>query len=922
MSRSVLRPPSQRDAVPGIPDVVTPVVCLSAATLDPVKLVEAAMVATWNPAAASGYYLRQSDYYLGCEEPAGTWYAPGKGFGLADGTAVDRNEFERLFLGHYKDGNSLLSKAGRRIERTPAFDVTLSAPRSVSLAWAFADHETKRRIEEAQANAARATLDLLEREATFARRGRNGAVIEHVALTAACFQHGESRPTTHADGRVFADPNLHTHCVVLNMATRADGSVGGLHSKILRDWKMAAGATYHAALAAQLQAIGFGIDRIGRNGVFELEGVDDGVIRYFSARRNEIEAELGLAGTTSAEAAALAAAVTKATRSAKHGGTASSREEIWREAAADLGLAGSQFTQDLFVHANMLTPEQARLLLQERLAALPRELTEHESVLDRRELLRAVAASLVGTGLPAERTSVEAERLLADGAIVEIGQDALGLPRYSTPEMIEIERDIVRLAGDLATRSWHAADRSAIAEGTSGLRLNPEQKEAALAATGSTALVIVEGAPGSGKTTMLAPVVAAHRAAGLRVVGAATAWRVANALRDDLGIEARATASWMERLGRGKSFLDRSSVLVVDEAGLLSSREMHALLAEVHRSDAKLILVGDRRQLQAIGAGPGLDLVTRAIDATRVDTIVRQREEWAREAVMAFSRGDAESALAAFAGHGQLVETETNGAALNRIVALRREHMQVGAQDQLLIVARTNAQVAAISRAVRNDLREAGQLTGPDVAIRTVTPSGHETQVELAVGDRIRFLARNEALGVVNGTVGTVTKITGGEHETGERKSLRIEAVVDGRRIGFTADDLADEKGRARLGWAYATTVYGSQGMTVDHTVVLLDAAFDRHAVHVASSRAREATTLIVDKSAIDMRLAADRPLDRQDDPLVASEDERRKWLTARLSRAVVKSSTLDIVERSPSIAYRQYRHQETWRSPEHDFVL
>lgn len=868
------------------------------------------MVATWNPAAASGYYLRQSDYYLGGEEPAGTWYAPGADFGLADGATVDREEFERLFLGYDAEGNSLLSKAGRRLDRTPAFDVTLSAPRSVSLAWAFADPETKRRIEEAQANAARATLDLLEREATFARRGRNGAVIEHVALTAACFQHGESRPAKHADGRVFADPNLHTHCVVLNMATRADGSVGALHSKILRDWKMTAGATYHAALAAELQAIEFGIDRIGRNGIFELEGVDDGVIRYFSARRNEIEAELDAAGTTSAEAAALAAAVTRVTRSAKQNGTDSSREEIWREAAADIGLVGPKFTQDLFVHANTLTSVRAELLLQEGLAALPRDLTEHESVLDRRELVRAVAASLVGTGLPAERADAELERLLASGVIVEIGQDALGLPHYSTPEMIEIEHDIVRLAGDLSTRSWHAVDRSAIADDSSPLTLNPEQKEAALAATGPAALVVVEGAPGSGKTKMLAPVVAAHRAAGLRVVGAATAWRVANALRDELGIEARATASWMERLRQGKPFLDRDSVLVVDEAGLLSSREMHALLSEVHRAEAKLILVGDRRQLQAIGAGPGLDLVTRAIDANRVDIIVRQREEWAREAIMAFGRGDAVSALAAFADHGQLAEVETNAAALDRIAALRREHMHIGTQDQFLIVARTNAQVAAISRAIRNDLKQAGQFTGPDVSIRVATPSGHETQVELAAGDQIRFLARNDALGVVNGTTGTVTKITGTEHEAGERKSLRIEAVVDGRRIGFSPDDLADERGRARLGWAYATTVYGSQGMTVDKAIVLLDPAFDRHAIHVASSRAREATTLIVDRSAIDMRLAADRPLDRQDDPLVTSEDERRKWLAERLSRAVVKSSTLDVSVQSRSISAPEYEQQ------------
>src|SRR5690606_38523646 len=121
-------------------------------------------------------------------------------------------------------------------------------------------------------------------------------------------------------------------------------------------------------------------------------------------------------------------------------------------------------------------------------------------------------------------------------------------------------------------------------------------------------------------------------------------------------------------------------------------REMHALLAEVHRAGARLLLVGDRRQLQAIGAGPGLDLVARAIDATRVDTIVRQRDEWARDAVMAFGTGDAANALAAFADHGQLVETPTHAAAIERIVAMRREHVQAASEDRFLIIARTNAQ--------------------------------------------------------------------------------------------------------------------------------------------------------------------------------------------------------------------------------------
>ena len=278
------------------------------------------MVATWNPAASSTYYTRQreTEYYAGSGEPTGIWYAPAGDFGLVDGSSVDRATFDRLYHALDENGVSLLEQVRRHKERTPAFDITLSAPRSVSLVWGLASSDTKRLIEAAQQKAVRATLAMLEREAVWARRGRNGGFIEKVALTSGTFRHGESRESRHSDGRVFADPNVHTHCVCLNIATRqSDGTVGGLHSKIMRDFKMTAGATYHAALAHELEQSGFAIDRVGKNGVFEIAGVEDATIQYFSARRQEIENELAEHGVTSGQATALAAAIAKATRSSK-----------------------------------------------------------------------------------------------------------------------------------------------------------------------------------------------------------------------------------------------------------------------------------------------------------------------------------------------------------------------------------------------------------------------------------------------------------------------------------------------------------------------------------------------------------------------------------------------------------------------------
>ncbi|MGQ3293910.1 MAG: relaxase domain-containing protein, partial [Shinella sp.] len=167
------------------------------------------MVATWNPAASAGYYSRQTAYYAkeGDIEPRGLWYAPAGDHGVTDGALVDADMFERLFAGKGAGGQSLITNGGSRLDRVPAFDVTLSAPRSVSLIWALGDQQTRQAIEAAHAKAVRQTLDLLQREAAFARRGRGGERIERVALTAATFRHGESRPAEHTDGAMFADPN-------------------------------------------------------------------------------------------------------------------------------------------------------------------------------------------------------------------------------------------------------------------------------------------------------------------------------------------------------------------------------------------------------------------------------------------------------------------------------------------------------------------------------------------------------------------------------------------------------------------------------------------------------------------------------------------------------------------------------------------
>ncbi len=857
------------------------------------------MVATWNPAASATYYSKQTAYYAknGGVEPRGRWYAPGGDHGLTDGAVVEADLFERLFAGQDSDGQSLITNGGGRLDRVPAFDIALSAPRSVSLLWALGDDDARQRIEAAQASAVRQTLAMLEREAAFARRGRGGERIERVALTAATFRHGESRPAEHADGAIFADPNLHTHCVVLNLATRSDGSVGAIHSTVLRDWKMAAGAVYHGALAAGVMEAGFSLDRLGKNGTFEIAGVDEAAIRYFSARRQEIVEELAEAGAESGNVAALAAAIAKTTRAAK-ALTETSREEVWRNAARRIGFDVE--TSLSMAVENMTVELSPEVLLAERLSALPEHLTETRSVLDRRDLFRAVGEALVGTGFGADHVETEVERLLTDGLFVEIGRDRLGLPRYSTPDMIRIEREIVEIAAEFAAVQGFAVDQGALLMECAQKGLSEEQTAAVIDATRSQRIAVVEGAPGTGKTTLLSPAVQAWKDAGYRVVGAATAWRVANGLRDDLKIESRAIASWLARAQQGKPFLDARTVLVVDEAGLLSSREMDTLLTQAKRAGAKVLLVGDRNQLQAIGAGSGLRLVAHAVETAKVQTIVRQREQWARDAVTAFGGGDAKAALDAFAERSLLLEADGQAAAIRAVVDHVEPVLLGPHPETALVLARTNAEVAAIGRDVRGRMREHGIILGDDVTVAAVTPSGHGVNLALASGDRVRFLTRHDTLGVVNGTVATITNISviAEALAANSPDDVLIEATVGDRAIRFTAAEISDEHGRAKLGWAYASTIYASQGMTVDKAAVLLTPSFDRHDIYVAASRARGETALVVDRSRIDAEMRASEYAASEFGP-----EDRREWLAARLANAHVKETTFDVAHAASSIA-------------------
>jgi hypothetical protein len=575
------------------------------------------------------------------------------------------------------------------------------------------------------------------------------------------------------------------------------------------------------------------------------------------------------------------------TRTLKQEERAGDRFATWAEQAAPFVDVG-RYVSDLQTYQELALAEREAVIV-ERMLALPSQLTETESLFEQRHLLAAIGTALVGTGAGADRIDLEAKRFIDAGRVVQLGRDKLGQPIYSTPEQIRLERELLALADRVLGRRRSAPDAARVAALCRVRGLTDEQTNAALAATTSASLAVCEGAPGAGKSTLIAAVASAYRELpGTRLVGTAAAWNISNQF-SALGIESKATDAWIATAKAGGKFLDRNSVLLIEEAGLLSSSQMFSVLSEVEKAGAKAILVGDRQQLQAVGAGPGLTIVASVAHATRVDAIVRQHDVWAREAVTNFTKGQAVQALEAYDVRGLLTLAAGEKAAITALVDAWHETQAIVFNPATLLIAKTNAQVNAINAEVRARLKASQLIRGPELAASAVSRSGNAQTLHFAMGDRVRFSLRHDELGVINGTMATVTHI-----DRTDAVDPTMHVVIGERLAHFKLSEIADELGRVRLGHSYATTIYGCQGATTEHAFVLLSSSMNRSDIVVASSRARQRTKLFLDTKACDAQLRLDLSLSERRGALI--EPERRlEWLAARLGRLHVKTCTLDL---------------------------
>lgn len=754
------------------------------------------------------YYLSAvadgvDEYYTAARgEAPGRWLGGGsRNLGL-DGI-VAPEDLRAVLSGRDPHSTELI---GRRNRRVPGFDCTFSAPKSASLLYALGSREIVEAVTAAHDLAVDRALGYLERHAAFVRRGHDGVErIESEGFVAAAFRHRTSRA---------GDPQLHTHVLVANAARGTDGRWGALDARLLYLHRMAAGFLYQAQLRAEL------CRRLGvrwrpvRKGLAEMDGIPERVLRAFSQRRVEIEARLGELGLFGVRAAEIA---TLDTRRAKPGDIdpGDLRSE-WRQRAAMLGFDRRQLAAVVHRGHEPAPPRLTRVGLGEHL-------TEHRSHFDRRHVLEAIADA-APEGADVSAIEDRADRYLASAAIVRLSDGPAG-PRYSTPELLAVERNAIEIS------SRHRNDGVAtvppdVVQSVLAARptLTDEQKAMVRHLTTSGAAVdVVVGAAGSGKTFALEAARAAWHAQRTPVIGVALAARAAAELEAGSGIPSFTLASTLNLIDSGHR-LPRGCVVAVDEAAMVGTRQLATLLRHARAAKAKVVLVGDHRQLPEIEAGGLFAHLARELDAVHLIRNQRQRDPLERRTADALRAGQIGEAVLALQTNDRITHADNPEVLRDAMVDRWWEARQQGSEVAMIALGR--AEVDALNAAARRRLDAAEQLGHERLRV------GHR---EFAVGDDVIALRNRRRLGVTNGTRGTITAI--------DTRTLSVTvATFDQRTVVLPAAYMAE----GHLDHGYATTLHKAQGRTVDIALTWGDERLYQEAGYTALTRGRDENRLYV----------------------------------------------------------------------------
>jgi conjugative relaxase-like TrwC/TraI family protein len=828
----------------------------------------ASVSALTSSAQASSYY-EADDYYAEGGLSPSEWHGKGAAeLGLSGD--VDRQTFRELLDGKIGDQQLGTVRDGQ-LEHRPGWDVTLSAPKSVSI---MAEVAGDRRLIAAHGEAVKTALAHVETHMA-ATRVRHGGTVTREAtgnLVVASFQHGTSRAQ---------DPQLHTHNVIMNATQGENGDWRSLEPRAIYQLQKQIGAIYRQELALKVRELGYEIEA-GKDSMFEIKGVSTDVMAAFSTRSAEIEAALGERGTTREAASAAEKQIAALdTRQAKVATDHGSLVAEWRESADQAGF-GSEARRDMVRAARGKATDGARVSdLFSRVGTADRAVAHAADKLGERQSVFSVAtlheeSGRIGLGkIGYAEIGGAIERAAKQGELIDrtyIDRRGAEFAGMTTRQNVEAETRLLRIEtegrGVFSPIATPLAAAKAVASASrqaerAGLAWNADQRAATeQLLTSRNRITAVQGYAGTAKTTtVLATFAREAEARGVSVVALAPTASAAMVLGEALGSRGDTVARHL--LSPAQSNHGQPAAWIVDEASLLSARDTARLFDLAEKQNARVVLVGDVKQLGSVEAGAAFaQLQGTGMETARLGEIVRQSNLATKAAVLASIEGDAKKALAALdQGGGQIVEA-ADRAERFAAIAERYAGLDQKARTHTLVIEPSRDGRDALTADIRAALSQSGALTGPAVAMQSLGSKGltraeARDPLSYAKGDVVRFardyadkgVAKGEAYRVEN--IDPVKSAIALKSEDGREVDWRLRQWGAGNvqvfepqrleiRIGETIRFTRNDRDAGRINGARGTvtavdakartaTVRGLRGQT---QTLRLDAARDQHIAH------------------------------------------------------------------------------------------
>lgn len=835
----------------------------------------------------SGVAQSLDAYYTGSGEAAGVWVG-GSAVKLDLAGEVAADDLRAVLAG-LRPGTGGLTPNGETLRanprRVPGFDLTFKAPKSASVLYAVSDDpRVQGAVLDAGEVAMRAAIGWLEEHAVRVRRGNHNwrtrrsdddgpRELSTSGVVAAAFRHRTSRA---------GDPLLHWHVLVANLSRGSDGRWSSLvHPHLYRHAK-AAGELFQAVFRQELTA-SLGVEwRPGRH-VGEIAGIPQALLDGFSKRSQEIEDWLAATGTPDSPEGRQQAVL--ATRRRKPEVEHGRFDDDWKREAIDAGW-GPDAAEALVAWyaarhptptvdspwrvADVTFDEHGTPVHVERLvdvdewiAGLLRHLTAADTTFTAADLHAAIAHRQ-GTGATVETIERIAHTVLASPLTIAVGDD-----RWTSREILDTEHRFITALRQPA---------SPLPAGAPGDRLGIDQATAVETLVGSpSAVSVLIGPAGTGKTFTVAAIATAYQASGCGVLGAAPSARAALEL-DAAAVPARTLHRLLDDWRTGADSPRPHTLLVIDEAGMADLRTLEAAVTTQLAAGGRVLLVGDHHQLPEIGAGGGFAYAADHAGCVAELTVNRrQHATWEHDALRHLRDGHVPTAVDAYLTHSRVVVTPDPASMIDTAVDAWFTARDRG--ERVVLLAGTTATVDTLNATIARRLTDAGELTGDTVAY------GGRT---LRLGERV-VIRRN---GTEHTTDGTPIAIANGQVGTVHQASHEgvVVALDAGPHVVLT--DRYLHRG-GHIDHAWALTTHRAQGGTWDAAIAVGVDGLYREGAYVQLSRGAATNLLVVtDTEIAELHRAASADVSRHDSPLPLPDehpDDVRNDLVTRLTRSAAK---------------------------------